>query len=88
MVRVEIPKPEEGTQAEMEEEGWDTRPIPRTGVWGSRQRAAGQQERNCRLEEMEDTVPVPWTPCCLYAAEEQGTKDHKFLACLEVDGEC
>lgn len=51
MVRVENPKPEEGTQTEMGEEGWDTGPIPRAGAWGGRQRGSGQQGRNCGLKE-------------------------------------
>lgn len=95
MVRVENPKPEEGTQTEMGEEGWDTGPIPRAGVWGDRQRGAGQQGRNCGLKEAEETVPLPRSPPGPLAVslllEDKGPRTIrglKSLACPEVHREC
>lgn len=62
MVRVENPKPEEGTQTEMGEEGCGTGRTPRAGVCGGRQRAAGQQGRNCGLKGAEEIVPLLCSP--------------------------
>lgn len=39
MVRVENPKPEEGTQTEIGEEDRDTKLMSRAEVWGGRQRS-------------------------------------------------
>lgn len=49
-------------QTEMGEEEWDTGPIPRAGVWGGRQRGAGQQGGTWGLKEAEETVPLPCSP--------------------------